>query len=94
MVDQRRRHTKGWVSFQRGSAALGPGFLFCLAFRCTPCAALTARRLASQLAGQGLLAGLSLAVTSPNQPFLASTVANAVDATTSPLVVRAKAPTF
>ncbi len=81
------------IGIERGSVSLLPGFLLCLLAFATPVAALfTPRRLAVPLALLGLAAGLALCLTPLAQPFLASTVANAVEATTSSLVVPGEMP--
>lgn len=81
------------IGVERGASALLPGFLLCLALFAGPiAAALAPRRLTLPLAALALAAGLALCLTPLGQPFLASTVANAVDATTSPLVVPGLTP--
>lgn len=81
------------IGVERGSAALLPGFGLCLAVLAGPIAAcLAPRRFALPAASAALVAGGLLALTGLGQPFLASTVANAVDATTSPLVVQGESP--
>jgi polar amino acid transport system permease protein len=80
------------IGVERGAAAFLPGFLLTLTLFAAPIAALFLRSLAIPLALAALLAGLALWLTPLGQPFLASTVANAVDATTSALVVKGQAP--
>lgn len=81
------------IGVERGSAALLPGFGLSLAlFAGALGAAVTQGRLAPALGALSLVAGLILCLTSAGQDFFASTVANAVDATTSPLVVRGESP--
>lgn len=81
------------IGVERGSAALLPGFFLCLALFGGPIAAsLPSRRFALPAAALSVLAGLALALTGIGLPFFASTLANAVDATTSPLVVPGETP--
>lgn len=81
------------IGVERGSAALLPGFALCLALFAGPLAAtLLPRRFALPAAALAVLAGLALALTGVGQPFFASTLANAVEATTSPLVVPGETP--
>lgn len=81
------------IGVERGSAALLPGFFLCLGAFAGPIAAsLLPRRYALPAAVLAVLAGLALALTGTGLPFLASTLANAVDATTSPLVVPGETP--
>lgn len=81
------------IGVERGSAALLPGFFLCLGLFGGPIAAsLLPRRFALPCAVLAVLAGLALALTGLGLPFLASTLANAVDATTSPLVIPGETP--
>lgn len=81
------------IGVERGASALLPGFLLCLVFFAGPLAAsLLPRRFALPAAILSVISGLTLILTGIGQPFLASTVANAVDATTSPLVVKGETP--
>jgi polar amino acid transport system permease protein len=81
------------LGVKRGAAALLPGFFLCLAlFAGAIAASLLPRRFALPAAVIAVLAGLALALTGLGLPFLASTVANAVDAATSPLVVPGETP--
>lgn len=79
------------IGVERGSAALLPGFFLTLAIFAAPIAALFSR-FSLTLALVALASGLTLGLTPLAQPFLASTVANAVDATVSPLVVPGESP--
>lgn len=81
------------IGVERGSAPQFPGFLLVLAAFAAPLASLFApRKAASALAILGIVAGIALCLTSIAQPFLAATVANAVDPATSPLVVQGETP--
>ena len=81
------------VGVERGSAALLPGFLLSLTlFAGALAATLTRGRTSIALAAISLAAGLILCLTPVGQGFFASTVANAVDATTSPWIVRGESP--
>lgn len=81
------------MGFERGSAALLPGFILSLALLGGALAAsLAPRRVARPAAILALTAGLILGTTGLAQPFFASTVANSVDAATSSLVVPGENP--
>lgn len=77
------------IGVERGGSALLPGFLLCLALFAGAVATAVTGRLG--LCVIPLVAGLGLAVTSLGQPFLASTLANAVDPA-SPMVVVGETP--
>ena len=81
------------LGIEHGASALLPGFLLCFALLAgTFTASLAPRRIALPSAALVLGAGLILCLTGLGQPFFASTVANAVDATSSPLVVPGESP--
>jgi polar amino acid transport system permease protein len=81
------------LGVERGSGALLPGFILSLIlFAAAIAAALAPRRPAMLLAATSLAAGGLLCLTPLGLPFFASTLANAIDATTSPLVVPGESP--
>ena len=82
------------IGVEPGAAALVPGFLCCLALFGGSIAAGLApqHRLALPLAVLALAGGAALTLTDVGLPFLASTLANAVDPASSALVVPGESP--
>jgi polar amino acid transport system permease protein len=81
------------IGVERGAVTLLPGFLLCFALFAGPVAACLSPRWFGVACGVlAMGAGLLLGITALGQPFFASTVANAVDATSSPLVVPRVSP--
>ena len=81
------------IGVETGSAPLLAGFVLVLILLGgTIAASLTPRKAALPLAIGALGAGLLLSLTGLGQPFFASTLANAVDSTTSSLIVQGETP--
>lgn len=80
------------IGVERGSSTQLPGFLLALVLFGAGLAAPLWRRHALPLALASLAAGLALWLTNLGLPFLASALANAVDAGSSPLVVAGETP--
>ena len=81
------------IGVETGSAPLLAGFVLVLILLGgTIAASLTPRKAALPLAIGALGAGLLLSLTGLGQPFFASTLANAVDTTTSSLIVQGETP--
>lgn len=81
------------IGVERGSSILLPGFLLTFTvFAGTLAACFAPRRYSLPCAALALMAGLVLGLSGMGLPFFASTIANAVDASTSTLVVAGKTP--
>lgn len=81
------------IGVERGSSAFLPGFFLALVlFGCGLASGLVWRSFALPLVLLSLAAGAALSFTALGQPFFASTVANAVDPSTSELIVQGETP--